>query len=144
MKIKQLSVFMENKPGHLRQVCADLAEAGINIVTLSLADTSEFGILRLIIREWEKARAVLQEAGHTVNATDVMAIEVQDRPGGMQSVLAIAETAGVGIDYMYAFTIKEADKALLVIRFDDLERAAAALSTAGVPVLEPNSFYGAT
>lgn len=142
MRIKQLSVFMENAPGHLNQVCEDLTRAGINIVTLSLADTSEFGILRLIIREWQQARDVLQSAGHTVNVTDVMAIEVQDRPGGMQKILSVVERAGLGVDYMYAFTIKEQEKALLVIGFDNLDRAAEVLTAAGVGVLSPVSFYG--
>lgn len=141
MRIKQIAVFLENKPGHLRQICEELARAGINIVTLSLADTSEFGILRLIVREWEQARIVLEGSGHTVNMADVMAIEVADQPGGMEHILKITETNGLSVEYMYAFTIKRRENALLVIRFDDLDKAGNVLEKAGVQVLSPITFY---
>ncbi|MGE4488177.1 MAG: ACT domain-containing protein [Kiritimatiellales bacterium] len=145
MKIKQLSVFLENRPGHLGQVCRTLADAGIDIDTMTLADTAEFGILRLIIRDWEKALAVLQNAGFTVSAIDVMAIQVPDRPGGLSSVLQAAELAGISVEYMYAFSracgCGAMDTAQIVIRFDDLDRACSTLAGAGVGIVSADDFY---
>lgn len=141
MKLKQLSVFLENRPGHLSRVCEVLAEAGINIVTMTLADTREFGILRLIVREWQKAKEVLEAAGFAVNITDVMAIEVADEPGGLEKILKAAEAGGLSVEYMYAFACKQKKNALIVIRFDDIERASAALKAAGIGVLSAAEFY---
>lgn len=135
MKLKQLSVFLENRPGHLSRVCETLAEAGINIVTMTLADTAEFGILRLIVREWEQAKAVLESAGFAVNTTDVMAIEVADEPGGLEKILKTAESGGLSVEYMYAFACKQKKNALIVIRFDDLDRAPEVLAAAGIGIL---------
>lgn len=135
MKIKQLSVFLENRPGHLSNACKTLAAAGISIETLMLADTAEFGILRLIVRDWAKGRKELEKAGYTVNVTDMLAIEAPARPGGLEKILQIAEDANLGVDYMYAFTLKKNEKALLVIRFSDQDQALAALASAGIVVL---------
>ncbi len=87
MKIHQLSLFLENKPGQMLGPCRTLASSGVNIRTLTLADTERFGILRLIVSDWQKARRVLQEAGYVVNVTEVVAVEVADRPGGLAAVL---------------------------------------------------------
>ena len=141
MKLKQLSVFLENRPGHLSRVCEVLAEAGINIVTMTLADTREFGILRLIVREWQRAKEALETAGFAVNTTDVMAIEVADEPGGLEKILKAAEAGGLSVEYMYAFACKQKKNALIVIRFDDIERASAALKEAGIGVLSAAEFY---
>ena len=141
MKLKQLSVFLENRPGHLSRVCEVLAEAGINIVTMTLADTREFGILRLIVREWQRAKEALETAGFAVNTTDVMAIEVADEPGGLEKILKAAEAGGLSVEYMYAFACKQKKNALIVIRFDDIERALAALKEAGIGVLSAAEFY---
>jgi hypothetical protein len=141
MKIKQLSVFLENRPGHLSRVCEVLAEAGINIVTMTLADTREFGILRLIVREWQRAKEALETAGFAVNITDVMAIEVADEPGGLEKILKASEASGLSVEYMYAFACKQKKNALIVIRFDDIERASAALKEAGIGVLSAAEFY---
>ncbi len=127
MKIQQLSVFVENSPGHLRAPCQTLTEAGINLATLSLADTAQYGILRLIIRDWQRAKAVLEAAGFSVKVTEVLAIEVPDRPGGLSDVLKVIERAGVNVEYMYAFAEKRNDKAVLIIRFDDVDAAVQAL-----------------
>ncbi len=128
MKIQQLSLFLENQPGQLRVPCKVLGDAGINILTLSLADTQQFGILRLIVKDWEKAKEVLEGAGIVVNVTEVLAVEVPDRPGGLASVLESFEKAGLSIEYMYAFAAaRERGKfATLVFRLEDPERAAAA------------------
>lgn len=141
MKLKQLSVFLENRPGHLSRVCEVLAEAGINIVTMTLADTREFGILRLIIREWSRAKEVLEAAGYVVNVTDVMAIEVNDEPGGLEKILKAAEVGGLSVEYMYAFACKQKKNALIVIRFDDIERASVVLEAAGIGILSASEFY---
>lgn len=135
MTINQLSLFLENKPGHLNAICSALSDADINIVTLSMADTDQFGILRLIIREWDDARTVLEGAGFAVNVTKVVATEVEDRPGGMASILAILEKGGINIEYMYAFTGRRGNSAVLIFRFDDTAKAIAVLQGAGRNVL---------
>ena len=141
MRIPQLSLFVENKPGHVLAPCRLLAEAGINIVTLSLADTEQFGILRLIVREWQRAREVLEAAGLVVAVTDVLAIEVHDRPGGLVELLAIFEQAGINVEYMYAFTARLGNRAVLVFRFDDLDAAISALTRAGINPVSPINLY---
>jgi len=141
MKLKQLSVFLENRPGHLRHVYEVLAEAGINIVTMTLADTSEFGILRLIIRDWQYAKQVLEAASFTVNTTEVMAIEVADEPGGLGKVLKVLEGSGLSVEYMYFFTGKSKKNALIVIRFDDPDRASVILTSVDVVILSATEFY---
>jgi hypothetical protein len=135
MKLTQLSLFLENRPGRLRAVCQALAEHGINILTLSLADTREFGILRLVVADWQAARRVLEEAGWIVNVAEVVAVEVEDRPGGLAQVLARADEAGLEVEYMYAFTFGRGDRAVLVFRFSDPDAAVAALRSHGVNVV---------
>ena len=135
MKIHQVSVFLENKPGQLRMACDVLAKAGINMVTLSLADTAQFGILRLIVQEWQKAKTVLEKAGCVVKITEVLAIEVGDRPGGLSQVLEIVDRAGLNIEYMYAFTEKRGDRAMLVFRFTDPDAALQVLQGGGINVV---------
>jgi hypothetical protein len=132
MKIHQLSVFVENSPGHLRAPCQTLADAGISLETLSLADTKQYGILRLIIRDWQRAKAILDAAGFVTNVVEVLAIEVSDRPGGLADVLRVIEQAGVNVEYMYAFTEKRDDKAVLIFRFDDADAAVEALKHSDV------------
>lgn len=135
MTIKQISLFIENKPGHLASICKCLADAKINIVTLSLADTQQFGIVRLIVDDSEKAEQTLKAAGMAVNVRDVLAVGVRDEPGGMMALLDIIEKAGVNIEYMYAFAAHIGKEAVLVFRFDDSAKAEAALAAAGVQVL---------
>jgi hypothetical protein len=141
MKIPQLSLFLENKPGRMAAPCRLLAEAGINIVTLSLADTQQFGILRLIVREWQRAKEVLEAAGMAVAVTEVLALEAADKPGGLAELLAIFERAGVNVEYMYAFTARLGNRAVLVFRFDDLDAAITALTRAGVNPVSPIHLY---
>ncbi len=133
MMLKQLSVFLENKPGRLSHPCQVLASAGINILTLCLADTEQFGILRLMVKEWEKAKDVLEKAGCVVNVSDVLAIEIPDRPGGMANILAILEPNAINIEYMYAFTLKRGSNAVMIVRFDKPEQAAQILQQQGCP-----------
>lgn len=141
MKIHQLSMFLENKPGRLSEPCRLLADAGVNIMTLSLADTQQFGILRLIVPDWEKAREVLEQSGCVVNVTEVVATEVEDKPGGLAHILDIIEEAGLNIEYMYAFTIRSNDKAVLVFRFDNPDVAISALQAKGINVIGSVDLY---
>jgi hypothetical protein len=135
MKLHQLSVFVENKPGHLLAPCRVLADAGINIVTLALAETQHYGILRLIVRDWRRGCEALQAAGIAVNVTEVVAIEVDDRPGGLLALLEPIERAGINVEYMYAFATKLGDKAVMVFRFQDPDAAIQTLSGARVSIL---------
>jgi hypothetical protein len=136
MKINQLSVFLENKPGKLSVPCKALTDAGLNILTLSLADTHQFGILRLILQDWEKAKDVLEKAGCVVNVTEVVALEVPDKPGGLTQVLDVVEKAEINLEYMYAFTFRKGDRAVLVFRFESPDDAIAAMREAGIQVVD--------
>ena len=135
MQIRQISIFLQNEPGQLSRICRDLADADINIATLSLADTSDFGIVRMIVDDHEKASKVLPEKGHAVKVTQVVAVCVPDRPGGMAEVMAVLDGVGVNIEYSYAFAFHRGEKAVLVFRFDDGEKAAQALASAGLMTL---------
>jgi len=135
MQIRQISIFLQNKPGQLSAICRALADADINIVTLSLADTSDFGIVRMIVDDHEKAKEVLTGKGHVVNVREVVAVCVPDRPGGMAEVMQVLDTCGVNIEYSYAFSFHRGEKAVLVFRFSDNEKAAEALAKAGFMTL---------
>jgi hypothetical protein len=136
MKLNQLSVFLENRPGSLSAPCRLLADAGINLVTLSLADTREFGILRVIVRDWKRAKATLEAKGCVVKVTEVVAVEVPDRPGGLADLLEVFDRAAINLEYMYAFTVKQGDLSLLVFRFTDPDAAVRALREAEVRVVD--------
>ena len=141
MKIQQISLFLENKPGHLNAICKTLSDAQINIVTLSLADTQQFGIVRLITEDWQRAQDVLEKAGYVVNVREVVAVTVADRPGGMTELLDLIDATGVNIEYMYAFTFHHGQEAVLIFRFDDPDRAITALNAAGRNVLDAVSLF---
>ncbi len=141
MKLQQLSLFLENRPGRLGAPLEAIAAEGINILTLSLADTEQFGILRLIVREWEQARRLLEQAGWVVNLTEVVAVDVLDRPGGLAAALKVIEGAGLNIEYMYAFSLRRADKAILIFRFEDPDRAVAVLQGAGLHVVDSEELF---
>ena len=135
MRIRQISMFLENKPGQLSAACRTLADADVNIATLSLADTSDFGIVRMIVDDHEKAKAVLSERGHVVNVREVIAVCVPDRPGGMGEVMTVLDKAGVNIEYSYAFAFHKGEKAVLVFRFSDNDKGETALRAAGYTTL---------
>ena len=135
MKLYQLSVFLENKPGALSTPCRLLAQAGINIQTFSLADTQQFGILRLMVHDWAKAKDVLEKQGYVVKVTEVVALEVPDRPGGLADLLEILERANVNVEYMYAFTVKQEGKGLLAFRFNNPDTALQALQAHQINVV---------
>jgi hypothetical protein len=135
MTLKQLSVFLENKPGALSAPCRLLANAQINIQTFSLADTREFGIMRMIVKDWERAKQLLEAQGFAVKVTDVVALEVPDRPGSLAGILEVLERAAINVEYTYAFTGKRDGKGLLLFRFNNPDAAIQALQAAQVNVL---------
>lgn len=141
MKAEQISVFIENKSGRLAEVAGVLGDAGINIRALSLADTSDFGILRLIVNDRERAKSVLKEKGFTVSKTEVVAIEVPDRPGGLSDILRTLDAQGINVEYMYAFVERCGENAVIIFRFDETDMAIRALSDAGFNVLEGERLY---
>jgi len=141
MKIHQLSLFLENKPSQLTEPCRLLAEAGIDIRTLTLADTKQFGILSLIVSDWQKGAHLLEEAGYVVNVTEVVAVEVPDRPGGLAELLSVFEKTGLNIEYMYAFTFGRGDTAVLIFRFDNPDAAIERLQSSGINVLGSSEVY---
>jgi hypothetical protein len=143
MKIHQLSLFLENKPGQMTEPCRLLANAGIDIRTLTLADTQRFGILRLIVSDWQQARGLLQASGYVVNVTEVVAVEVADRPGGLAGLLELFEGSEVNIEYMYAFTFGREGRAVLIFRFDNPDAAIERLRAAGLNVLADVEVYTA-
>ncbi len=135
MNVEQISIFLENKSGRLAEVTSVLSDAGINIRALYLADTADFGILRLIVNDTEKARQVLRDRGFTVEKTKVVAIEVPDRPGGLSTILNTIKDEGINVEYMYAFVEKSGEDAIVIFRFDELERSIDTLRKAGVRIL---------
>lgn len=143
MRIRQISIFLENKPGQLSAICRTLADADINIATLSLADTSDFGIVRMIVDDHEKAKNVLTDKGHVVNVREVVAVCVPDRPGGMAEVMQVLDAAGANIEYSYAFAFHKGEKAVLVFRFTDNAKAEAALHASGFTMLNEQEVYEA-
>ena len=135
MRIRQISMFIENKPGQLSTVCRDLAETGVNIPTLSPGDAADFGIVRMIVDDHEKAKMVLAEKGHIATVREVIAVCVPDRPGGMAEVMQVLDEAEANIEYSYAFAFHKGEKAVLVFRFDDNDKAERALKGAGFTTL---------
>ena len=130
MQVEQISVFLENKMGRMSEVTAILAEAGVNIRALALADTSDFGVLRLIVGDNERAVSVLKENGFTVGRTEVVAVAVEDRPGGLNNILEILRGAELNVEYMYAYVRQTGKNAVMIFRFDN--------SVAAIEVLKRN------
>jgi len=141
MKVEQLSIFLENKPGGLEQVTRILKDAGINIRTLSLADTTDFGVLRLIVNDVDAAALVLKTQGLRVSRTTVVAVEVPDRPGGLHGILEVLSGNGINIEYLYAFVEKSGRNAVIIFRFDDPDTAIEVLQKNGLTVLPGAKLY---
>ncbi len=141
MKVEQISIFLENRAGRLSEVTKTLARAGINIRALSLADTSDFGILRLIVSDNELAKKELKEHGFTVGRTTVVPVEVQDDPGGLHNILNILSQNGINVEYMYAFVQQSGRNAVLIFRFDRTDQAIEVLQQNQVKVLTGNELY---
>jgi hypothetical protein len=141
MKVEQISIFLENKPGGLAGVTKVLKDAGVNIRALSLADTSDFGILRLIVNDVAKAKQVLKENGFAVGKTHVIAVEVPDRPGGLHSILELFTRDGINIEYMYAFVERSGENAVIIFRIDAIDQAIESLQRGGFTVLPGEKVY---
>ena len=136
MAIRQLSVFLENKKGTLHEITDVLAKADIDLRSMCIADTSDYGIVRIIANDPDKALKVLSEAGHTANIRAVTAFAVPDCPGGLAKVLSILETQSVDIEYMYALVTTSVDKAYAVMRTDDDAKTEKILTDNGVELLD--------
>ncbi|MBN1417609.1 MAG: ACT domain-containing protein [Planctomycetes bacterium] len=135
MKIRQISVFIENAAGRLYAVTKALADGKVNIRALSLADTADFGVLRMVVDDVDRAVKTLKAADHTVGITEVIAVEVPDQPGGLASVLAIFSEEAINVEYMYAFVEKSRDHAVMVFRIEGIERAIQLLEKRGLRLL---------
>jgi len=139
--VKQISLFLENKCGRLVRVCQTLGETGINIRALSIADTSDFGILRLIVDRPEEALQALKKEGFMATETEVIAVEVPDSPGGLADVLALLEKEGINIEYLYSFVEKPAKDALILMRVDQIDGAKEILQAHGIALIDGDRIY---
>ncbi len=141
MLVEQIAVFLENKSGRLAEITSILADNKINIRALSVADTADFGILRLIVDKVEKAKTVLRENGFTVGKTQVIAVEVEDKTGGLAKVLQCIKDAGINVEYMYAFVNKTGENAVLIFRFEKMDEAIVNLQKGGFTILTKEQIY---
>ncbi|MCF8068428.1 MAG: ACT domain-containing protein [Desulfobacterales bacterium] len=141
MHVEQISVFLENTAGRLAEVTSILSENSINIRALSLADTSDFGVLRLIVDDIEKAETTLKNHGFTVGKNRVAAVEVEDRPGGLNDILQLLFEAGINVEYMYAFVRNSGDNAVMIFRFDQIDDALKLLEEKGVRAIGGSTLY---
>ncbi|PIP39009.1 MAG: amino acid-binding protein [Desulfobacterales bacterium CG23_combo_of_CG06-09_8_20_14_all_51_8] len=136
MKTQQISVFIENRSGRLAKITTALGNAGVNIRAMSLADTSDFGILRLIVNQTEKAINTLKDQGFTVMVSSVMAVAIPDTPGALGNLLSLLEHAGLNVEYMYAFITRNQNQAVNILRFDDIDKAIETLNESDITVLD--------
>ncbi|MBQ4133522.1 MAG: ACT domain-containing protein [Desulfovibrionaceae bacterium] len=141
MKIEQISIFLENKTGRLAEVTSALTKADINIRALSLADTSDFGILRMIVNNPEKAKEALRSNGFTVGRNMVVAVEVNDHPGGLHQILSMFSTRDVNVEYMYAYIRPKNKNATMIFRFDKIDEAISILQENNITVLSGETIY---
>jgi hypothetical protein len=135
MKLKQISIFLENRKGRLWKALNILSNADINIRALSIADTSEFGILRMIVPEPDQAREILEEANFVVKVNEVIAVGVSDEPGGLETVLQLLNKSDINVEYLYAFVEKKGEKAMVVIRTEDIDAGVTALEKGGITLM---------
>ena len=141
MQAEQISVFLENKAGRLAEVTGILSEANVNIRALALADTSDFGVLRLIVNDNTKALEALKNRGFTVGRTDVLAVEVEDKPGGLHRILDMLNNAKINVEYMYAFVQHTGKNAVMIFRFDNIDEAVKVLEEHSVKVINGSEVY---
>lgn len=141
MLISQISVFVENKSGKLSKITGLLSDAKIDIRALSIADTTDFGILRIIVNDPEKAEKVLKENGLTVNKTKVIAVELDDKPGSLHRVLQTLSDSGIGVEYAYAFITRKNDNAYVILRVEESLSAIEILKKAGIKLLQASEVY---
>jgi len=142
MKITQISIFLENRKGRLYDVCSLLGQNEVNIRALTIAETESFGVLRIVVDKSDLAIKLLRDNHFVANFTDVVAIEVPDKPGGLASILKIFADNDVNIEYMYGFVEKFSDKALLVMRFEDTDFAQQILAKHNIHVVAEKDIQG--
>ncbi|MGX8693278.1 MAG: amino acid-binding protein [Methanobrevibacter sp.] len=138
MAVKQISIFVENKEGRIKKAIDTLAKENINIRALSIADTSKYGILRLIVSDNEKAIAALEKDGFIVKENEVIILAVPDEPNGLNSTLAVFDEKGINLEYLYAFVSSNSDEAIVVMRLENMEKAIDALNESNVKILDEN------
>lgn len=136
MVVKQISIFVENKEGRIKKAINTLAQENINIRALSIADTTKYGILRLIVSDNKKAIEALEKDGFIVKENEVILLSVPDRPNGLNSTLAIFDEQGINLEYLYAFVSSKSDEAIVVMRLEDMEKAIKVLKDSNVKILE--------
>jgi hypothetical protein len=141
MKVEQISVFLENKSGRLAEVANILRDGNINIRALYLADASDFGILRFIVNDTKKAKEILKKNNFTVVRTEVIAVEVPDTPGGLAGILDILKNENINVEYMYAFVERSSENAVIIFRFDEIDKAIRALTKNKITVLPGEKVY---
>lgn len=132
--IKQLSLFMENKPGRMARVTRTLSDAGVNIRALTVAEAGDFGVIRMVVDNTKKGYEVLHDKGFTVSETDVLAVEMKDTPGGLYEIVNTLGINDINVDYAYAFVTEKAERAMLIIRVDDTKKANEVLTGAGIRI----------
>ena len=148
MKLNQLSLFLENKPGNVRKACRMLADSGINIETMALADTEQFGILRILVKDWQRAKEEFEKNGVIVRVSEVVALVVGHRPGGLADILDALDNACLNIEYMYGFSQRigyeqqVADSAIIVFRFDNPDVAIETLQKRNIRVIGSEELFG--
>lgn len=135
MLVKQLSVFMENRPGRLYKLTHALGQEGIDFVTLSIADTKDYGIVRFIARDNDRAYEILEQAGFTVGQTELIGVEVEDKPNALAEVIALLEEENINIEYLYSFVLTNHNSAKILMRVEDTERAVKLLGERGIKLL---------
>jgi len=136
MEIKQISVFLDNTAGRLGEVTRVLARAGINIRGISIADTAEFGILRLIVSSYEEGLKALKDAGFTTRVTNVIAVEIEDKPGSLAGVMELFEKTRVNIEYLYASLEGQSGKAVIIFKLEDQQRGLQIIRENGMTLIE--------
>ena len=136
MAVKQISIFVENKEGRIKKAIDTLAKENINIRALSIADTTKYGILRLIVSDNEKAIAALEKDGFIVKENEVIILAVPDEPNGLNSTLAVFDEKGINLEYLYAFVSSKTDEAIVVMRLENMEKAVDALNESNVKILD--------
>ena len=141
MKIKQLSIFLQNRMGSLSKPLEVLSDADVNIRAMCMADTSEFGILRLVVDNPEKGKEALEENNFLVKITEIIGVEMNDTPGGLTSVLKVIKDNGIDLEYLYAFTHEKEGKAILLLHADDIDELASALKEKDITVVPSDEVY---
>lgn len=141
MKLKQISIFLENRPGHLGAACRKIADAGLNVETMILADTENFGILRFLVKDWKRGVDICTELGLVTKVTEVIAVSASDSPGGLAMLLEALSKTSVNIEYMYGFNTHTKNDAIIILRLDKPDEGLAALKDANFRILSEEDIF---